>query len=548
MKSILLSDTEGEITSLLVVYERDGIIPPFDLESSLLGYFTKNADFDFFAYCGNYFTSDFEIGGIRDKHLDRIFFPKPLYIDANYRGAGFRSACEFEKWLKSRLPFSKVFSKLVYPTGDVVDISQLYEVIDRLKFCRNFCNQNEVSFHNSNGEEYWKFVNNLGVTIETERVVTTTVPSNIEKHIIRKECLLKLFFDRNDQNLNWDECFGLTKFEVRKFRSITQKLRKARISTDLFHKLPEFAQDQFIVRTVNGQSKIGIKRGDISSTDFQQYVKLCQLIFPSISWDFNTDCLRTQGGNMFVSKNIVFIGKDEFVKYSDNNGQKEEILKKTNAEVLSKVFDGASEKFIIWVGTKKKGHSRYPDYDTFIFQPAYHIDLFFCPLGFLDTDEPSEITFLFGQPEFESMALETDQGEQNLNDAEKSKMQSLIKWFKNCFTKLVKDVQGCGFKANPIKVPLGLILWKPNGSLMIKRYSPFVNGLVNQKTDVVEYLMPAIVNWEEHLLFSAVQMKTILQIRNIVPNVKIRLVKDEILFNGRDSGLRCRVKVVKRII
>ncbi len=544
MSGSLLSDTKGIITEVLIVLSNDSISPGTrPIEWSCASFFVREKDVTAMVMSNGLYSADFRIGGILDQNVNRISYPIKLNL-SDFGAAGFSNQAELLAWLTGSLPFSERFSIIEYKNGKIEDVKSL-TWLNRYERSKELNAQfAQLSFTSDPlRNDMWSD----GISGDTIRLVGSQFngidnqqlnASSVKKRI---ELLSQFNSEVNSMTLDWDRRFGISQLEIKDIRSV-----KSYSGTSKIEKWP---QDQFIVRATNDKTTIGLRGQAVSKSEVPDFLAYCESIFPQPNWRQREDSLITEGGNMHVSGNILFLGMNERKKYKDawviNNTDE------ISSRVLQLAFEDWEDKKLIWIGTD--GRSR----DTLFtrgpgHQPAYHTDLFFCPIGHIDRENPKKFTYLFAKPTKEFLLPS------NLGTIH-SEIQLLINWFNDTFDNLQTDIREGGFEPDPIILPLVLEVvgketlqsytqeCQSRENPWISGYSPFANGLVNEKDGNVTYLMPQFKSIENQVILIA-QNDAVLLVDSHIPRIGVVPIQgfEFTSKNLHDYGLRCLVKVIAR--
>jgi hypothetical protein len=190
------------------------------------------------------------------------------------------------------------------------------------------------------------------------------------------------------------------------------------------------------------------------------------------------------GGNMFVFDDVAFVGADELLRYegdenlrdligalSDSRGHIEAALKRC-------IFGQCKDKKLIWVGDIDNCRLTYDN--GLGYQPMYHIDLFFHPLGFVNDEAKAnkEFSFLFGL--FREGAHFEDQ---------KISFDHLRHWLNDTYEKLKTDLVKLGFNPKPLEIEHSMFFLFNSQGVTIW-YPSFLNGVSELRDGKIRYLFP----------------------------------------------------------
>jgi hypothetical protein len=251
------------------------------------------------------------------------------------------------------------------------------------------------------------------------------------------------------------------------------------------------------------------------------------------------------GGNMFVTEDVLFIGKDEFYRiwYSENMkaslGIKVTNQKSIENALLRKAYSNPAAKKLIWVGTNdlKEVHSTNSiEAGSRMFQPIYHIDLFFNPLGTLSPGSKS-FYFLLGVPEETKQIVlnsKIDHLDTALNEIRSNVSQALI---------------DAGYVPKCIEVPLGV---KYENEFYVNRFTSFCNGLFEKWDGHVNFLMPRydsalfIPYSQDYVDIELLAIENMNNALDSATNNQFEVIPVYSSTYNFNSALRCQVKVIRR--
>lgn len=523
----VLSDTEGRITSFLLK-SRQGNLSVSVVKCLLLALPDVHSlvvpQFDF--------NASTRIGGALDEYGCRRHFDLPPFVIGRHSDFGIENEWLLVEWLNTLLPYSDLFSEvnIRWRTGIQIqlDLADL-ELSDRLSKSTILHKQfPELAFEVlQDGGCVWHFENQLGF-IRCDSKGKLTLSDKAWQSLPSIICQYNEYV--NTYQLNWDVRFCLSAEQIRSVRKIELDSGLCKCSKPHFSlnaRLTSWPQDQFTVRKVNGMHLLALSPEYRSNQDatFRAY---CKAMIPeneSLKWSDANDSFTTQGGNIHVTENLIFIGKDELNRYSSNSD-----LDEASEQVKRIVFGTIEGKDVIWIGCDTLG----PDLrnSTNSFQPVYHTDLFFAPFGFKKNDSDETVfQFIISFPVL-------------VEESRQMELQELIEAFTERFTGTLRNLQQqldkrkILYEFSIIDLPIRI---DEHGR--IQRYWSFANGLVNRAEEKLEFLMPSYdsdANSAVHKAQTDATVKITSLGWTVVPISGYELDGDPM------GSLRCQVKVLGR--
>jgi len=247
-----------------------------------------------------------------------------------------------------------------------------------------------------------------------------------------------------------------------------------------------------------------------------------------------------EGGNMLVSGNYAFIGRDVLEYYKDdsntlaidklgldtnnnNEAQIDSALKKSLS--LEKDFQ------IVWIGTGDARYNYDPDGITwyangkrgFYHIPLFHLDMFFNP-GPIVND-----SMLYLKGKLINLKSSTD-------TSEKRALDSLNTWISDAVDSVLNQKMK-KFILKSVEVELPIIFESgEGGKAKISEVSGHCNGLFEYRNDTLTYLLPLASDTVDSVAQG---------IMNKLDQVGINVIPIP-LSSKKKSGLHCKVKVVGR--
>ncbi len=508
------------------------------IENYLIGSFVTRDELTCHVLSNFRCNADIYVGGILNKEFGRESLP--LITEGRAQSLGMELDA-LTALLDGHLPFSARFPQAISSDETWHFDSTRIPMPDKIPLCRLFvrlCTDLNFKDGNWNGRfsgQSFKF------------------PAQIDTYPPLSMLLVKFLNSYNEQiercRFDWDRRFTFS--EIRPFREISPETIGVDTEEELervSRMVSDFPQDRFVVRK-NGSGSLMVNVGadpDRPKNDLIKLSMYCQNFIPSCS--SSADNLRIQGGNMHVSGRFVFVGMDEYSKHE------EEALEKgmtVHALILDKVFaDNLSDAHrAIFIGTADERPRLYSKSKGF--QPIFHTDMFFCPIGFTGGNDSPEFRYLFAKPDKEF--IEWFNSPRTLSKQQERALQKLIDWFGDTADNLDKSLQEEGITPKRITVPLPLQITATSGlEGMIKRYRSFVNGLVSRSSDTIEYFMPQYVKQgtdvplNRHDKLYQAQNKAEELISQGIPSVRLTRIFDQSFIQATTDSLRCRVKVLSR--
>lgn len=519
--SRILSDTEGRIASILVVLNpNDRVeITPDNLENSFAGHFLKRG-IEVQVVAGRKHTADVRIGGIIRMDDGRVQLPFRACIPNNFRQtSGFGDEKELVDWLWSSLPLSREFPILKKRGEPDVDSSTM-PLMDRYEL--------QQTLRRVHGEHLYfvtaprpMWTNASGDIQVTSTDALSEEWGKMDLHDV--EDTLNCFFQHvRGYWYGWDAGLDMDLNEVDRIRKVTVLSRS-------LQPIKGYPQDQITVRsTFPCETELSLRLKE-EVDDLQFYTHF----LPLASWSNEQEKLTVEGGNMFVSDNLVFIGADDRSKFEKLS--RIELLS-TSTLVSELVFGSPTQAKVIWIGTNENRPRHYRQ--EVGKQPVYHIDLFFHPIGLLDGGK--KFTFLFAMPDRASIFPHYDRRWNTTVDA-------YVKFFEDTLKKLEEDICAADLEPDPIKIPLAV---QCNARQFdVAGYSAFCNGFVEKYQGQVDYLFPCFHPEQKVVAppIYALQQRAVALIREH-NGIQVEEVID-FHMNIRslsDAGARCKSKVIRR--
>jgi hypothetical protein len=239
---------------------------------------------------------------------------------------------------------------------------------------------------------------------------------------------------------------------------------------------------------------------------------------------------KTWGGNILVTDDIAFIGRDELEYYCDDANENDIVFlgltTSTNTvdNVTSKLKEelALGDRDIVWVGTDalkptyREGRTGH--------QPIFDLDMF---LAIAPPRDSQQIVLTTKLVPYSTTG--------RLTIAQKNMLGDLNKWLEECYDSLRVEMDKRRVNLTMINIPTPVVMVGNT----ITSYYPLVNGLFENVGDSSNYYMPAL-------------LRSDLQINSIIYTAKSHLGNHKInvipIYRSMDgsSGVHCKVKVVKR--
>lgn len=545
----MLSDTEGEICAFFTTVSTAYLSNDCFIKGLVKALPT--------AFCcvksSNLFTCKTQFGGIINDHGDRyLVLDVCSEILSEFSQSGFSDEHSYWKWLIENLPFSRNFS-LVQLSDELMG-DKTVNIWEQASFELRF--NLALEFHKEFPELEFEYIkkravwsgqsSNKSIRIESIALINSKLTSG--HYESRCRSLNRFNEVVNSFDLNWDERLGATHDEICSIRKIEWGIKQVPGSYGILSigsKFSPWPQDQFVVRKVYKGFEIKLPLQDLKWDKlFRDY---CKSTFESssiFSWNPEVEELEIPGGNMHVSGNLVFIGRDSMDLF-DNTIFPDE--KKVGKKLLLNVFGTTEGKNLIWLGVPDRGG----DMVNKGFQPVYHTDLFFQPLGFFVNDYGKKVFYyIFAKPSVNSVLPE-------LGDNIPECLLTLFSRFESTQESIKQQLAKIGIESEAIIVPFPLrfkdyetpfdMKWG-NSNLIpyIDKYWSFTNGLVNKKLGETEFIVASYLGDGVPEIVKQAQKIAHEEIKNSLNCLRIIPIEGKEFINDKTGGLRCRVKVLAR--
>lgn len=242
-----------------------------------------------------------------------------------------------------------------------------------------------------------------------------------------------------------------------------------------------------------------------------------------------------QGGNMFVVDEYVFIGKDYLWTNLRDDIRVDSKVTVFEQEVLKRVFPNPTGKKVVWVGTSEacQRFLTIVDIGKDFYQPIYHIDLFFHPLGRIGNDD--KFFFIFGNPYLEGESNSVSSDNQEILDSAMT----------NTLSNLIEHLGGDS-AIQCLSVPLSV---QYKGGL-IRKYSRYINGVSEMRSGKLHFLQSTVKSdvddyVNDELTQNVLDFQSSLRSQLNLHGIELDIEPVDGRFDHAD-GLRCQVKVLDR--
>jgi hypothetical protein len=533
----VISDTEGRITSIIIIEENLGEGCKLDLPHYLSGIAAVAPWVHFKSITSTAYNSDTRLGGILGNQGCRIWTDVPDIVGIH----GIYNVVE-------HLPFSENYDKVIIAQigGEILEVDLSTLSCSEKLFKAWELEAGYGSFNcelASDGHLIWMTHSEGGtLTIKGKDLFPISQFGNDWKQVLES---VQQFWHR--RWMDWDARLRTCELHVAILRSNQGRVRN--VPVELWRM---WAQDLFVVRQLNKRNILSVLWGIKARNSVLESLRH---IIPEkkseFVWGGHEEKLETQGGNMHRSDNLLFIGKDELRKY----GLTSETASST---LLRLAMNGVKSAQVIWIGTDKKGDDLISDNHTF--QPAFHTDLFYCPLGFFENPIGDEKVFryIFAMPASEWVWPSVGDG-----DKLPLMVNALIERYRETRDRIQKDLESIGITSERIDIPLpihfkykkfsNVIDWRnvhPKSDIVVHSVWAFANGLVNESNGQREFWMP---EYESGVLTPQIipvafrEAKDRIEAKDRFGNrIKVKPILGVQYQPQQREALRCKVKVLER--
>jgi hypothetical protein len=283
---------------------------------------------------------------------------------------------------------------------------------------------------------------------------------------------------------------------------------------------PGWPQDRLLVRDATDYSMIAVNHASNVDMFTSRYYRGQSQItrFNRVRWTHEDERFPSEGGNMHVCGNIVFMGKDDKIKHQ------------SESDILQHVLGSPDTGRVIWIGSSHPGSDDHRSNSSY--QPAYHTDMFFCPISF----DGRTLRFVFALPDNACLFS----GNRVVDS-----LGALEKRFGDTLDNLTRDLRAIGITPDPIRIQLPVYY----GNTRLEQYWCHANGLVENVDGITRYWMPC---YSERSAMSENDWPRLLEIqdsnRSVLQDQGIEVVDIPgfEIDGDRTASLRCKVKVLHR--
>lgn len=287
--------------------------------------------------------------------------------------------------------------------------------------------------------------------------------------------------------------------------------------------LHDWVRDQFHVR-INKEGKVCLNPSLAPVGLLGLFSEFSSTLCCGIDSQIDDPLHGIAGGNMIVYQQLAFIGADE-------------LLGREEVDMRKAIFDNEKdESFVFWIGTGTDAENTYDAGKGF--QPMFHIDLFFHPLGFINKQATREFHFLFANlPE-----------NGHLSESQKPYYDALRLRLRNTLQKLCSDLIDAKFVPIAHQVDLG-VYYELGGRIPSAWYSTFLNGISEIRDGSTRFYFPENDAYGPHSgywrsKFGEMQSRARCQIEKVLGKQNVIPIPDT--YGTENGALHCRVKVLSR--
>lgn len=324
--------------------------------------------------------------------------------------------------------------------------------------------------------------------------------------------------------------------------------RPSEDANDLERQLGRWMQDKFHVRVNQDQSyELGLVFGSSEDFKLKEWLKTGKDCFRGRSPQQPDPLSDVQGGNMFVLEDLVFIGADELTRYEKNrvartrigatDSEKHNIGYAVSKSVYGRTFN---DQKVIWVGSNRPHFSqRLPDSSSY--QPFYHIDICFHPLGIID----SVCYILVADPELYPSST--------LSGGDTELIDSVNKWICEMKTNVGAQMKSHVDSIAWIKIPLALDYNEdypkkpyPSNKPKLSCVTSPINGFSERASDKFTFWISVLINKDlEDSGFNDRVLKAFAEQEKLIVVKEVKEYGGSSGYGDQD-GLHCKLKVVSR--
>ncbi|MCF8465102.1 MAG: hypothetical protein K9G41_09680 [Flavobacteriales bacterium] len=480
------------------------------------------------------------------------------------------SSQEWAAWLEANQPFAENYSAPEFD-GNVIELSSL-SAFERAYFVFGLDNTSFVYEPiESKGEIEWRSVGDIGIAPRvkigrSKKTKLKDVALTIDDTVSVNDRISMLAAQRRfylraateikagtNVSANSDTVFGQENTMV--FRSGTICYCDYRqnpnclptCSSDIARELRGFLQDQLHLRIESNNTRHlnTSKVSPISNRVCNGTEEWATFFRDILCVDTSSSDLLCSipGGNMFVTKDVLLIGRDELEFLRTSEARRQSIGVTSNDSVaianaiLKAVYGEVSNKKLIWVGFDESAPMFYVPFKRASHQCIFHIDMYFSPLGKLDNSK--RFYYLFSKPYEIGDAAPSFHFNKLAFDLNKIRLN------------LENDLRNIGLEPIGIEIPLGV---QGKSGYEAYQFISFANGLVEKRAGYMNYLLP---DYELAITASTDFRKKYNQLYKMAigsietglkkaVGSKFQIIPVLSSTYTAESSLRCQVKVIER--
>jgi len=314
----------------------------------------------------------------------------------------------------------------------------------------------------------------------------------------------------------------------------------------IYTQLSQWAQDEYLVRESSSQMlpRLRFDRPESQQRRLQVYSgQLCGNVLKS-----SVPSLPLQGGNLFYCDSILFIGTDEIVNFKSCKNWASTIGVK-DADAVDDIFNGLSchvaggvARKVVMVGYPIPSKQDSIPCEGMILgsrhQPIFHIDMFFHPLGQLDSGGVQMFYYIIAEP-IAPVGRKWSKSQQQAFDA-------ISRGVRVSDTLVGKQLSDLGLTPRPVKLPLmvDFVTGNPN-----PRFIAFANGHSSKTEDGFKFYMPSYEEGQmvrfPHLDWSAYQALELQAKDALIGTGVVSVIELRGYFN-ETSAVHCQSIVIER--
>ena len=299
----------------------------------------------------------------------------------------------------------------------------------------------------------------------------------------------------------------------------------------------------------------GVLTLDFNGID-RSYSDLAYIVATHCKLSARPGITAIEGGNIYYDESIktLMIGRQELWRYTNPAFQNQisELNPNGNTQkdienALVKAYNLPDDTVVSWIGTSKSrdtllGTDKYSK-DGFLmrhlYQPTYHIDLFFRPLGMVKKGDKLVYTYIVAKPMIEFFDSNSDTTYKPQVKVIKRFYSALGGFIDDSLKEFKEGLSRLDCETWPIEVPLGIRLRPFDDGLIHEYWSP-ANGFCENIDGDVTYYMPVYTG--ETLQFNYQKAKKYFRDKcgAFVKIVEVPAPYEHI------AALHCRIKVLDR--